>query len=122
MGRLHAVLSSDYVRLRTDARRRVHHTERLAVGLPVGRHASPPFHEETSMNAALRNALVVAGLAVTTQAAAQIVFYENDDFRGRSFTTDKPVGNFERYGFNDRASSVVVMNEPWEVCVDARFN
>ena len=74
------------------------------------------------MNTVLKNALVVAGLAFTTQAAAQIVFYENDDFRGRSFTTDKPVGNFERYGFNDRASSVVVMNEPWEVCVDARFN
>jgi uncharacterized protein YcfJ len=74
------------------------------------------------MNSALRNALAVAALAVTTQAAAQIVFYENDNFRGRSFTTDKPVGNFERFGFNDRASSVVVLHEPWEVCVDARFN
>jgi uncharacterized protein YcfJ len=74
------------------------------------------------MNTALRNALVAAGLAVTTQATAQIVFYENDDFGGRSFTTDKPVGNFERFGFNDRASSVVVLREPWEVCVDARFN
>jgi hypothetical protein len=74
------------------------------------------------MNATLRSALTVAGLVAATQAAAQIVFYEDDNFRRRSFTADRPVGNFERYGFNDRASSVVVLNEPWEVCVDARFS
>jgi uncharacterized protein YcfJ len=74
------------------------------------------------MNSILRNALAAAGLVAATQAAAQIVFYESDDFQGRSFTTDRPVGNFERFGFNDRASSVVVLHEPWEVCVDARFN
>ena len=74
------------------------------------------------MNAVLRNALLAAGMAVTTQAAAQIVFYENDGFRGRSFTAERPVGNFEKFGFNDRASSVVVLNQPWEVCEDARFS
>ena len=73
------------------------------------------------MNAALRSALAVAGLAFATQAAAQIVFYENEGFQGRSFNTDKQVGNFERYGFNDRASSVVVLRERWEVCEDTRF-
>jgi uncharacterized protein YcfJ len=73
------------------------------------------------MNAALRNALAAAGLALTTQAAAQIVFYENEDFQGRSFTTEKQVGNLERYGFNDRAASAVVLRDRWEVCEDAGF-
>ena len=73
------------------------------------------------MNAILRNALAVAGLAVATQAAAQVTFYENDGFQGRNFTTQQRVDNFERYGFNDRASSVVVMRDRWEVCEDAHF-
>lgn len=73
------------------------------------------------MNAILKNALAVAGLAFATQAAAQITFYENEGFSGRSFSTDKQIGNFERVGFNDRASSVIVLHDRWEVCEDARF-
>ena len=54
---------------------------------------------------------------------AQVTFYENEDFGGRSFTTNKVVNNFQRSGFNDRASSVVVVGDArWEVCEDARFN
>lgn len=67
-------------------------------------------------------ALAIVGLTLTTQAAAQITFYENEGFEGRSFTTQRDVRNFERAGFNDRASSVVVRGERWEVCEDARFN
>jgi uncharacterized protein YcfJ len=74
------------------------------------------------MNSILRNALVVAGLAVATNAAAQISFYESENFAGRTFTTQKPIGNFERYGFNDRASSVVVVRDRWEICEDAKFD
>lgn len=74
------------------------------------------------MNALLRNALAVAGLAIATQAMAQITFYERDNFQGRSFTTQRQVGNFERYGFNDRASSVEVVGGRWEICDDVRFN
>jgi len=73
------------------------------------------------MNAILRNALAVAGLAFATQAVAQITFYERADFDGRSFTTETQVPNFERFGFNDRASSIVVFGERWEVCEDTRF-
>jgi uncharacterized protein YcfJ len=73
------------------------------------------------MNTILRTALAAAGLAVATQAAADITFYEHDGFQGRSFSTQKQIGNFERFGFNDRASSVVVMNERWEVCQHSRF-
>jgi len=74
-------------------------------------------------NTALRSALAVAGLVCATAASAQVTFYENEGFNGRTFTADRPIGNFERYGFNDRASSAIV-NGPdrWEVCEDARFS
>jgi uncharacterized protein YcfJ len=73
------------------------------------------------LNMILKSALAVAGLAITSQAAAQIIFYEQEGFQGRSFTAKAQVGNFERYGFNDRASSVVVLRDRWEVCEDGRF-
>jgi uncharacterized protein YcfJ len=60
-------------------------------------------------------------LAFSTLAAAQVTFYEREAFEGQSFTTDKQIGNFERFGFNDRASSVVVARNRWEICEDARF-
>jgi uncharacterized protein YcfJ len=74
------------------------------------------------MNANLRNALAVAGLAFATQAAAQVVFYENENFSGRSFTAPDQSANFSSFGFNDRASSAVVLRDRWEVCEDARFS
>jgi uncharacterized protein YcfJ len=74
------------------------------------------------MNATLRTVVGVAGVAIAAQAAAEITFFEREDFRGRSFTTDKQVGNFERFGFNDRASSAIVDRGRWEVCEDARFS
>jgi uncharacterized protein YcfJ len=77
--------------------------------------------QETSMNAILRNALVVAGLAIAAQASAQVTFYERQDFAGQSFTTERRVDNFARYGFNDRASSVEVLGDRWEVCENSRF-
>ncbi len=73
------------------------------------------------MNAILKISVALAATAIVSQATAQITFYEHDGFRGRSFTTDKPVGDFARYGFNDRASSVVVTGERWEVCEDVGF-
>ena len=73
------------------------------------------------MKALIKNALAVAALAVATQAAAQITFYEREDFAGRTFTAENQVGNFERAGFNDRASSAVVLRGRWEVCEDAGF-
>jgi len=50
----------------------------------------------------------VSALAFAAQASAQVTFHENENFKGRSFTTQQRVGNLERSGFNDRASSVVV--------------
>jgi len=73
------------------------------------------------MNWKLKSALGVSALVLGTQAFAQVTFYENEGFRGRMFTTSKPVGDFARIGFNDRASSVVVDGGRWEACEDARF-
>lgn len=73
------------------------------------------------MQAKFRTVIGLAGLALAAHAAAQVTFYEGEGFSGRAFTVDKEVRNFERFGFNDRASSVVVDRGRWEVCEDSRF-
>jgi uncharacterized protein YcfJ len=73
------------------------------------------------MKALSRITLAAAGLVMAGQAAAQITFYEREGFDGRSFTTQGQVRNFHSAGFNDRASSVVVRSERWEVCEDSQF-
>lgn len=61
------------------------------------------------MNAMLRAALALAGGAIATQAAAHITFHEREGFAVRSFSTSNQVGNFNRQGFNDRASSAMAV-------------
>lgn len=61
------------------------------------------------------------GFGDGTQAVAQITFFEREGFGGRSFTAERGINNFDRHGFNDRASSAVVQQERWEVCQDARY-
>ncbi len=65
--------------------------------------------------------LGVAGIVLATQAAAQITFYQGEGFRGRVFTTSQQVVDFDRIGFNDRASSVVVDRGRWEACEHSYF-
>jgi len=67
--------------------------------------------------------LAVAGAVAcaAATASAQVTFYEHEGFQGRSFSADRPVGNFDREGFNDRASSVIVRGGSWQACEDARF-
>jgi uncharacterized protein YcfJ len=60
-------------------------------------------------------------LAFAAQASAQVTFYEQDGFQGRSFSTPKQVVNLERSGLNNRASSVVVVGQRWQACEDRRF-
>jgi uncharacterized protein YcfJ len=88
------------------------------VGIGFGIHH---LLQESSMNSILKSALVLAAVAISAQAAAEVTFYEREGFQGQSFTTLKQVSNFERFGFNDRASSAVVASERWEVCEDARY-
>ena len=73
------------------------------------------------MNTPLRFAFALAAAAFVPQAIAQVTFYEQERFGGKTFTTAKPVGNLDRSGFNDRASSVVVVGNSWEVCEEIRF-
>jgi len=74
-----------------------------------------------SKKTSLKWALCAAGLLMASQAMADITFFENNNFSGRSFVADRDVGNFQRFGFNDRASSVTVNSGRWEVCEDANF-
>ncbi len=83
-----------------------------------------PGSLENAINTLSKIALALASTAMASHAVAQITFYERDAYQGRSFSTDGQVNNFERFGFNDRASSVVVKGERnvrWEVCEDRRF-
>ena len=73
------------------------------------------------MRSRLKIAIISAGLILATQAAAQVTFYEGEDFRGVSFRVDTTIRNFAPLGFNDRASSAVVEQGSWEVCEDAEF-
>lgn len=73
------------------------------------------------MKRQLKIALAVSTLIVATHAAAQITFYEGEGFRGRAFTTSQQVPNFDRTGFNDRTSSIVIERGRWEVCEHANF-
>jgi uncharacterized protein YcfJ len=77
--------------------------------------------QEMSMKPVSRIALALAALACAGQAAAQLDFYEHEGFEGRSFTTQQAIGDFNRLAFNDRASSVVVLRDRWEVCEDEGF-
>jgi uncharacterized protein YcfJ len=73
------------------------------------------------MNSVLKIALAAGAMAVATQAAAEVVFYEHDGFNGRQFSAEGSVGDLQRNGFNDLASSVVVLRDRWEVCEDSQF-
>jgi uncharacterized protein YcfJ len=73
------------------------------------------------MKSALRIAVASVAAALSAQAAAELVLFERDGFRGESYSADKPVRNFERVDFNNRASSAVVLGSRWEVCEERRF-
>jgi len=69
----------------------------------------------------LKMALAVAGVALATQAAAQITLYDGEGFRGPAFTADRTIYDFDPLGFNDRARSLVVSGGTWQVCEDSQF-
>ncbi len=60
-------------------------------------------------------------LAAIPAARADIMFYQQDGFRGRSFVSDQTISNFADLGFNDRASSVIIRSGSWQLCTDAYF-
>ena len=67
-------------------------------------------------------ALVVTSCALASlPAAAELVLYGGEGFHGQSLSVTRNMGDLERAGFNDRASSAIVYREHWEVCEHARF-
>ncbi|MBC7437280.1 MAG: glycine zipper 2TM domain-containing protein [Bdellovibrionales bacterium] len=64
---------------------------------------------------------MACALFAAGHAMSQVTFYEGEGYRGQAFTTQGRVGDFTRYGFNDKASSVVVAKGRWEACEDIRF-
>ena len=73
------------------------------------------------MNTRLNQVLALGAVLIATQAVAQVTFFEREGFDGPSFTTPRQIGNLERFGFNDRASSATVAGARWEVGEDTRF-
>lgn len=64
---------------------------------------------------------ITGALVLATQVLAQVTFYEGEGFHGRAFSTNRPVADFRRSGYNDLASSVVVDRGRWEVCEHIGF-
>ena len=53
---------------------------------------------------------------------AKVTLFGRENFQGRPFTVDRPIGDLERFDFSDRASSVIIQGGTWEVCDDVRFS
>lgn len=73
------------------------------------------------MRTPLKYALALAAVAIAAPAGAQVTFFEDQGFSGRSFTTEQKIVDLSRQGFNDSASSAVVADGRWEVCDEARY-
>jgi hypothetical protein len=73
------------------------------------------------MNIHKLSALAILAVGGVAPALAQVTFYENDNYQGRAITTQRSVPSFLAFGFNDRASSIVVSGQLWEVCDNTNF-
>jgi len=65
--------------------------------------------------------VICFALGATLASAAELTFFENDNFNGRRFEVNSSVSNLADTGFNDKTSSVVVRSGTWQVCDDAYF-
>jgi hypothetical protein len=74
------------------------------------------------MNNYLRTTLSLALLAASVTVSAQeVTLYSRPDFQGRSVTLRNDAANFQRFGFNDRVSSLRVRRGTWELCTDSDY-
>jgi hypothetical protein len=53
--------------------------------------------------------------------AADIMFFQHDEYSGARFEVDSDVPDFGQHGFRGMASSVVVTRGRWEVCTEAWY-
>jgi len=68
-----------------------------------------------------RSITALAILTLSAHAVAQITLYEDDGWRGQTVSTSREVVNLSRYGFNDKASSIIVESGRWKICDDVAF-
>lgn len=61
------------------------------------------------------------GPVYTQNGSADVILYDQKDFRGRTLQVNGAVSSMSDYGFNDAASSIRVLRGQWEVCVDGDF-
>jgi uncharacterized protein YcfJ len=73
------------------------------------------------MNKTIQALIGITTLALAGQAAAQVTLHESEGFQGRSFTTQERSRNLQSAGFNDRASSAIVVGRRWQACEDSQF-
>ena len=73
------------------------------------------------MNKTFKALMGISTLAFGLHAAAQVTLHEDEGFQGRSFSSQQRAPNLQRFGFNDRASSAIVVGQRWEACEDAQF-
>lgn len=74
------------------------------------------------MKTAIKTMIAAAVVAAAGPVLAQATLYEHDEFRGASLSAQQRISDLNGAGFNDRASSLVIQGQRWEVCEDNRFN
>lgn len=66
--------------------------------------------------------LLAASLVGQAASAGELQLFSREDFRGqRVVIADGAASNFVDFGFNDRASSLVVRSGTWELCEHKNF-
>lgn len=73
------------------------------------------------MHVSIQAAAAITAALMAAQASAEITFYQREGFGGRAFTSYETIVDLGRYGLNDRASSVVVDRQRYEVCEYPQF-
>ena len=73
------------------------------------------------MNKILLASLALVASLLAPLATAQVTLYEGEGFNGLTFAVNTPLYNLDNYGFNDRASSIIVDHGSWQVCEDSEF-
>jgi hypothetical protein len=69
----------------------------------------------------LAGAVLLADAARAQRAWADIVAFEDIEFRGRSLRIGGPVPDLRRFGFDDLISSIRVFEGAWELCERTNF-
>ena len=71
----------------------------------------------------LRELAVVGGPAQSAVAAGvgSVQLFGQPNFNGRTAQIDRDASDFNSFNFNDRASSLIVQGNAWELCTDADY-